>query len=125
MVKYQNIEHQQISDKNSLPEHQNDIFTGGLHRANSVQVVNRLETRFNGKCYDNVQLTSTGENKKHEWSHDCLRIVMNVMLKQMSVKKRIKLFKERAFAVIVKEYTQPYDMHVFLTPQKNLNNLEL
>ena len=67
---------------------------------------------FNGKYYDNVQLTSIGENKEHEWSHNCLRIAMNVMCTQIPEKKGIKLFKERTVVSIVKEYTQLDGMHV-------------
>ena len=61
---------------------------------------------FNGKYYDNVQFTSIGENKEREWSHVCLRIDMNVMFAKVPNKKGIKLFNERAFESILKEYTQ-------------------
>ena len=65
------------------------------------QVVNRLDMRFNGKSYDNLQFTSIGENKEREWSHDCLRVAMNAMFTKMSAKKGIKIFKERAVSAIV------------------------
>ena len=86
--------------------------------------------RFNGKSYDNVQFTSIGENKERGWSHDCLRIALNVMFTQMSAKKGITLFKDHAFAATVKEYKQLDGMDVMgpenpnvITPQKKQKEL--
>ena len=59
---------------------------------------------LNEKYYDNVQFTSIGENKEREWSNNCLRISTDVISTQISAKKGIKLFKERAVASTVKKY---------------------
>ena len=74
MFESQNIEHQQTSDNESVPEHQNETFTGRPHRTNLVHGVNRLEMILNRKYYENVQFTSIGENNDHGWIHNCLRI---------------------------------------------------
>ena len=66
---------------------------------------------FNGKTYDNVQFTSTGEFKECEWSHNCVSIAANFMFALMSAMKIIKLYKERAVSAIVKEQTQIYYMN--------------
>ena len=86
--------------------------TGRTHKSYSGKGVNILKMRFNGKSYDNVQFTSIGENKERGWSHDCLRIALNVMFTQMSAKKGITLFKDHAFAATVKEYKQLDGMDV-------------
>ena len=92
--KYQNIEHQQIPENESVSEHQNETSTGRPHIANTGQGVNSLGMRFNGKYYDNVQIKIIGENKERKWGQYCLRIATNFMLTQMLANKGIKLFKE-------------------------------
>ena len=89
-----------------------------------------MDIIFNVKYYYNVLLTSIGENKEREWSHDCLSIAMNVMFTQISAKKWTKLLKERSVLYIVKDYTQ-LDYMIFLvpenpdvlTPKQNLKSL--
>ena len=85
---------------------------------------------FNIKSYDNVKFTSIGENKENEWSHDCIRIATNDMFAQVSAKKLIKLFKERAVASIVKKYTHLDNLNVVvpenldvLTPEQKRKSL--
>ena len=87
MVETHNIENQQTSDDESVPEHQNYTSAGRPRRSTTGKVVDRLDMIFNGKFYDNVQFTSIGENKEREWSHDCLRITTNVMFTQFQRRK--------------------------------------
>ena len=55
---------------------------------------------LDGKSYDNLQFTSIGENKEHEWSNDYIKIDMNFMFTQMSAKKGNKIFKESTVEAI-------------------------
>ena len=60
-----------------------------------------------------MQFLSISKQKKREWDDDCYRTSENVMFTQMSAKQGIKQFKERAMAVIVKEYKQLHEIDTF------------
>ena len=100
-VESQNIEHQQISVKKSVSEYQNKTSTGTPQIFNVRQIENRLDMSFNGKYYYNKKLTSIVKNKECGFSHDCLRIAMNVMFTKMADNNVFELFKDHTAASIV------------------------
>jgi hypothetical protein len=61
--------------------------------------------RSKGESYK-MQFVSVPESEQASWTDNCYRIAVDIMFTQMTATKGIKLFGERAVAVMFKEYTQ-------------------
>ena len=99
----------ELDEQPVQPEPRND---GRPSRSHEATTRNHYVPGFKGNSYE-MQFLSASANKQAVWADDCYRIAVDVMFTQMTAAKGIKLFGEKAIAVMFKEYNQLNDMTVF------------
>ena len=93
-------------------EDKGSVTQDGIRQSARIKSGVSRPSRFNnaeikGKYAQAVQfLTKREETNKHEITKDYMKTMVDVMFTQMSAKRGIKMFKERAVAAMIKELTQ-------------------
>jgi len=85
-------------------------YNAGPRRTSAGTGVDRIQMRFDGKAYTHAKerqflIVDEDYNKDKDMNTYC-SIACVVMFTQMSAKKGIKMFGERAIAALLKEYNQ-------------------
>jgi hypothetical protein len=103
------------NDASTVPEappQQEPRSDGRPSRSHDATTRTHYVPGFTGQSYE-MQFLSVPAHQQAEWTDDCYRIAVNVMFTQMTATKGIKMFGEKAIAVMFKEYNQLNDMTVF------------